>query len=45
VLRFVLAVTLVAIVASACGAGASPSFDATGPCTADGSAPGAYPDL
>jgi hypothetical protein len=31
-------------VATACG-GAAPSFDPTGTCTTDGSAPGAYPDL
>jgi hypothetical protein len=28
-----------------CGEAAAPSFDPTGPCTADGSAPGAYPEL
>lgn len=28
-----------------CAAPAGPSFDPTGPCTVDGSAPGAYPDL
>jgi hypothetical protein len=39
---------LLALVAGAilgaCG-GAAPSFDATGPCVADGQAAGAYPDL
>ena len=29
----------------ACSGTASPSFDPTGPCTVDGRAPGAYPDL
>jgi hypothetical protein len=28
-----------------CAGGAQPSFDPTGPCTVDGRAPGAYPDL
>lgn len=41
--------TLVAIAIAMGGAGcagaAPPSFDPTGPCSADGSAPGAYPDL
>ena len=32
-------------VVAGCGAGAAASFDPTGACTADGSAPGAYPDL
>ena len=35
----------VATVVAACGAGPAPSFDPAGPCTADGRAPGAYPDL
>lgn len=30
---------------AACSAAPAPSFDPTGSCTADGSAPGAYPDL
>lgn len=34
-----------AIGAAACSQAAPPSFDPTGSCTADGSAPGAYPDL
>ena len=29
----------------ACGAATAPSFDPTGSCSADGRAPGAYPDL
>lgn len=33
-----------ALLVSACGA-AGPSFDPTGPCTVDGRAEGAYPDL
>lgn len=37
----VLAVGLVA----GCSASSAPSFDPTGPCSGDGSAPGAYPDL
>jgi len=43
VVRFVLLAGLLAGLA-ACGS-AAPSFDPTGACTADGSAPGAYPDL
>src|ERR1044072_4503830 len=35
---------LLACTFAACGAPAA-SFDPTGACTADGSAPGAYPDL
>ena len=35
---------LVATLAVACG-GAAVSFDPAGPCTTDGSAPGAYPEL
>ena len=42
--RFVFGLLTVVMVA-ACGAGASASFDPTGACTIDGSAPGAYPDL
>ena len=41
-LRAVVAVVFVAIVASAC---AGARFDPSGPCTADGRAPGAYPEL
>lgn len=40
--RLALLALLVAL--AACGAPAA-SFDPTGPCTADGSAPGAYPEL
>lgn len=39
-----VALALVAALAAACGTSA-PSFDPAGPCTADGRAPGAYPDL
>ena len=39
--RLVAAMVLVTLVAAACGS----SFDPTGPCAADGTAPGAYPDL
>lgn len=52
-LRYALLVTprlLALAIASAlalggCIGGAAPSFDATGPCTSDGRAAGAYPDL
>lgn len=37
-------VLALATAVAACG-GTAVSFDPTGPCTADGSAPGAYPDL
>ena len=40
---FVLIV--VAVLAAACGGAPAPSFDPTGACSADGRAPGAYPDL
>ena len=40
----VLLFALVLLTLGGC-AGATPSFDPTGPCTADGSAPGAYPEL
>ena len=40
----VMGVALAAILAACTGA-ATPSFDPTGPCSGDGSAPGAYPDL
>lgn len=44
--RFLLAVTAaVMFLLAACAAAPAVSFDPTGPCTADGSAPGAYPDL
>jgi hypothetical protein len=36
------AIVLVAVLVTACGGA---TFDPTGPCTADGTAPGAYPDL
>lgn len=42
--RFVLLLA-VAVGLAACSETAAPSFDPTGACTADGSAPGAYPDL
>ncbi len=43
--RSLLALAIAALLAAgACGV-AAPSFDPTGPCTADGSAPRAYPDL
>ena len=34
-----------AVILVACTAATGPSFEPSGPCTADGSAPGAYPDL
>lgn len=42
-----VSLTLLALAALALGACAAPaaSFDPTGPCTGDGAAPGAYPDL
>ena len=40
-----LFVLLVALVAGACSGSAAASFDPTGDCTVDGSAPGAYPEL
>lgn len=39
-----LAVALAAVLA-ACSGATPPSFDASGPCTADGRAPGSYPEL
>ena len=42
--RFLFGLLAVAMVA-ACGGGAAASFDPTGDCTADGRAPGAYPEL
>jgi len=36
---------LLTVLLAACSAGASGSFDPSGPCTTDGKAPGAYPDL
>src|SRR4029450_10729414 len=33
------------LLVAACGSGQAASFDPTGPCTTDGRAPGAYPDL
>ena len=35
----------VSLLLAACSAAPPASFDPTGPCTSDGSAPGAYPDL
>lgn len=43
-IRFVLLAALLAALL-ACTGEAPPSFDPTGACSADGSAPGAYPDL
>jgi hypothetical protein len=40
----VMGLALAAILA-ACSGAATPSFDPTGPCSGDGSTPGAYPDL
>lgn len=36
---------LIVLVAAGCSGSAAVSFDPAGPCTVDGSAPGAYPDL
>ena len=41
---WLLAAIVVALLVAGCG-GAAESFDPTGPCVADGSAPGAYPEL
>lgn len=41
---FVLLIVVAVLMFAACAAPAA-SFDPTGPCTSDGSAPGAYPDL
>ena len=46
--RFLLRAGLTTVLAVAlvgCSGEAAVSFDPTGPCTSDGSAPGAYPDL
>jgi hypothetical protein len=43
--RHVGSLLLAAVLALGGCAGAAASFDPTGPCVADGSAPGAYPDL
>jgi hypothetical protein len=43
-LRIVMLAVVIALVAG-CGAEAAPSFDPTGQCSGDGSAPGAYPEL
>jgi len=42
--RLTAAIAVAAIALAACGA-AGPSFSTSGPCLADGRAPGAYPDL
>src|SRR5262245_14579431 len=39
------ALLVIALVVTACSGGGTPSFDPTGPCATDGSAPGAYPKL
>jgi hypothetical protein len=43
-LRFIVLAAIV-IVVGACAGSQGPSFEPSGPCTADGSAPGAYPEL
>jgi hypothetical protein len=45
VLTICLATALAALVVTACSVGPASSFDPSGPCTSDGSAVGAYPDL
>jgi hypothetical protein len=41
-----LLASLLAVLLAACAGGvAQPSFDPTGPCSGDGAAPGAYPEL
>jgi hypothetical protein len=44
-LRGGLLLLAVVLASAACAADPGPSFDPTGPCTLDGSAPGAYPEL
>ncbi len=44
-IRAGLLAVVVAATLAACSGGPPPSFDATGPCTTDGRAPGSYPDL
>ena len=41
----VLSLARASSLVAACSGGTPPSFDPTGTCTADGRAPGAYPDL
>jgi hypothetical protein len=41
----VAALLVVTVALGACSASPTTSFDPNGPCTADGAAPGAYPDL
>ena len=43
--RFVALVVGAVVAVAACVGDAGPSFDPTGPCTTDGTAAGAYPDL
>ena len=43
-LRFGVLALVLAVLAG-CGAGPAASFDPAGPCSGDGSAPGAYPEL
>ena len=45
VLRIGCIALAAAILVAGCGASSGASFDPTGPCSADGRAPGAYPDL
>jgi hypothetical protein len=40
-----VAVLVASVLSASCSGGSAAPFDPTGPCTADGSAPGAYPDL
>lgn len=44
-IRLVLGTALLGLVVLLAGCGGAPPFDPSGPCTVDGSAPGAYPDL
>ena len=41
----VAAVVVVVVLLAGCGSDAGPTFDPTGPCTSDGAAVGAYPEL
>lgn len=43
--RLVAGLAMAAVLVTGCSGEAGPSFDPTGPCTSDGAAEGAYPEL
>ena len=43
--RYPVRLLLIALLVGACASSPAASFDPSGPCTQDGSAPGAYPEL